>query len=338
MELHDALSIIKKWLPYITQTDKDIIRNILLGSDITPGTILLKKYVKLLRPYAEIIGFIGKNNKPREDDCAASGIVFFYGCLFYIMHFPNWGSHIEDILLYNILYILVDHYIDDHRIDNNTKNIAISQMFLLINNPLIYLSLPLIDPTLETIAVVYHKLITRHPKTSSTILKLFQSEITGISIQTNNSLDRNNYYTIASMKGGHTMLVLQSIIDSDDPIITNESFKLGQIMQLLDDVSDVLSDKENGIHTIATHDLENKGCLDDLWIDIVSKINDLGPQFTIFKILYTLFAVYIPDRYRGNFSEKLWLETNKVNLFDYHYGCDAVDLLVKSIMDELNSD
>lgn len=332
--IEEACNYAKKWVPPITETDKGTLMKVLTGTEKTYGAPLLRKYIELLRPYTEILGITGENNRPREADCLASGIVFFYGCLFYIMHFPGWGRHIEDIFLYTLLYMLVDHYIDDIGLDSNLKNQAIKQMFILIDNPLAHEYLQLIDPVLKTIAIVYHKLITRCPNTKPLIIKLFKAEIDGIYIQ-NNNCSRTQYYDIANRKGGYTMEVLQHIVGNNDPTISLASFQMGNIMQLLDDMVDINADKNNGIHTIATYELETEGKLDNLWVDIINRINSIDDRFTIFKILYTVFAVYIPDRNRENFSVNLWSQTNCINLFDYTHGCDASALLVDAIMNEL---
>jgi len=337
INLDMASVFIKKWLPPISEDDKISLMIILSGADTKFGTPLLQKYIEFLRPYTEILGVVGENNRPREADCVASGIVFFYGCLFYIMHFPGWGKHIEDIFLYNLLYILVDHYIDDIRIDPQFKDIAISQMFILIINPLAHETLPLIDPVLKTIAIVYHRLITRCPAAKNTIIKLFNTEIEGLVIQQKSHLDREKYYDIAIRKGGYTMQVLQNIIGNEDPIISESSFHIGTIMQLIDDSVDVMSDRNNSINTIATQDLKLRGNLDELWIDIVDRIHNIDSRFVVFIFLYTVFAVYIPDRFSMNYSTKLLSMTNPVNLFDYNYGCDGSALLVDAIMSELAS-
>lgn len=323
-------NLIHNWLPPITEADKVTIMDAITGSESTLGTPLLRKYIEMLEPYAEILGLSGQNNRPREADCVASGIVFFYGCLFYIMHFPGWGAHIEDIFLYNLLYILVDHYIDDIRIDPTIKDIAISQMFILTTNPLSYRDMPLVDPILKTIAITHHKLITRCPSTKPLIIKLFKAEIEGLSIQKNANLDRKQYYDIALRKGGYTMEVLQQIVGDNDPTITEASFQIGNIMQLIDDMIDSTSDKANGINTIATHDCDNKGLLDELWIDTLMRINSIDNRFTIFKILYSIFNVYIPDRLPEKFSDNIRTLTNKLNMFN----CDGSCLLVNSIMSE----
>jgi len=333
LSLKKACSLAKKWLPPIIEDDKNAVINILTGTEITFGIPLLRKYIEMLQPYTKILGISGKNNKPREADCVASGIVFFYGCLFYIMHFPGWGNHIEDIFLYNLLYILVDHYIDDIKVDPNTKNIAISQMFILIKDPLAYTDMSLIDPILRTIAIVYHRLIIRCPSTKDSIIKLFNVEIEGLFIQKNNYFSREIYYDIALRKGGYTMQLLQNIVGNQDPTIAEASFKLGGIMQLIDDLIDTLYDKENGINTIATYDLEHKGNLDDLWIDIMNRIDAIDSRFIIFKILYTIFAVYIPDRSLQNYTEELRKLTNPLNLFDFN----GSTLLVETIMSELTA-
>lgn len=335
--LQEAILLAQKWLPPISEDDKITIMTILTGTEITYGTSLLRKYIEMLRPYTEILGISGENNRPREADCVASGIVFFYGCLFYIMHFQGWGRHIEDIFLYNLLYILVDHYIDDIRVEPNLKDKAISQMFILIMDPLAYQKLPLIDPILKTIAMTYHRLLTRCPNVKPSVIKLFKAEIDGLSIQKTNNLDRDRYYDIAVRKGGYTMEVLQHIIGNTDPTITEASFQMGSIMQLIDDITDCRADGSNGIHTIATYDLQHENKLDKLWIDIIDRINNIDSRFIIFKILYTIFAVYVPDRFRGNFSTELWSQTTRINLFDYNYGCDGSLLLVHAIMDELSS-
>jgi hypothetical protein len=204
-------------------------------------------------------------------------------------------------------------------------------MFILTVDPMAYKNMPLIDPVLKTIALTYHKLITRCPATKPLIIKLFQTEIEGLSIQKNSSLDRKLYYDIALRKGGYTMVVLQKIIGDNDPTITEASYHIGTIMQLIDDMIDSTSDKRNGIHTIATYDFDVKTTIDELLLDTLVRVDTIHPKFTIFKILYTVFCVYIPDRLPEKFSSTLRFSTNKLNLFD----CDGSNLLVQAIMSEL---
>ena len=286
-------------------------------------------------PYAEMLGILGENNKPREADCAASGLIFFYVCLLYIMHFPGWGKHIEDVFLYSLLYILLDHYIDDIRLDPSVKNTAIAQMSILIVDPSAHSRLPLVDPILKTIALTYQKLITRCPTSKQSMMELFKAEIEGLSIQKDATSTRERYYDIACRKGGYTLRVVQCIVENDDPIVSEECFRLGAIMQLIDDSVDVLSDRKNGIHTIATHDLYHNKTLDRLWLDIINEINSIDSRNTLFRVLYTFFVVYLPDRLVDCYSVELRKETNPLNLFDYGHGCDGTALIVDAVTTEL---
>lgn len=336
MDTDAVCKLAQRWLPPISESDKHTIMMVLTGSDVSFGTPLLRKYLEFLQPYASVLGLIGEENRPREADCAASGIVFFYGCLIYIMHFPDWGQHIEDIFLYDMLYILVDHYIDDVRVDPTVKQQAIAQMYLLIQSPELHQTLPLVDPVLKVIALTYHRLLTRCPNIKPVIIRLFQTEINGLAIQRNGNATREQYYTMALNKGGYTLEVLQHIVGNDDPSITTASFHIGTIMQLVDDCVDVMADKANGIHTIATHELDTKGHLDDLWTELVHKIHQIDSRFTIFIILYMIFAVYLPDRNPDAYTQKLRDQTNPLNMFDYNYGCDGSSMLVKAVMEELS--
>lgn len=335
-EIHVACELAKKWLPPVTENNKIIMREVITGTE-NYGTAMLRKYIKLLRPYGEVLGIASENDKPREPDCVASGIVFFYVCLLYIMHFDRWGEHIEDIFLYNMLYILVDHYIDDCNVSDELKEKGIRQMYILIEEPTACEYMDLVDPVLETIAVVYKRLITRCPESKELLVKLFETEVKGKKIQSSGDCLREEYYETAIRKGGYSIQVLQSIVGNKDEKLVKGSFDIGSLLQLIDDANDVSSDIKNGINTIATHDLKSEGVLDRIWIDIIKRINAVDSKFSIFKIVSTIFAIYIPDRYRNNFSENLWEKTNKINLFDYHYGFDASKLLVNAIMDEMNT-
>lgn len=326
--IETTIKIVRRWLPNIDHDDKVKLNNILTGTEITSGTLLLRKYISLLKPYSKILRI---DHNPREEDCIASGAVFFYGCLCYIMHFNNSGSHIEDILYYNILYILVDHYIDDIKVSSIVKHHAIDQMFMLLHDPMCYKKLNLSDPSFELIAITYHKLISRCPAAKRSIIKLFQSEIDGLSIQNKSNHTRNVYYDIALRKGGETMEVLRSIVDNDD--LSQATYHLGTIVQLLDDMLDVNSDMKNNINTIATYDLINKGNLDELWTDTIYRINDIDPKFIIFKILFMFFAVYIPYRNENAFTSELVSVVKPMNLFEL----DASKLLVESAVTELIS-
>src|SRR5207244_720915 len=87
---------------------------------------LVKKYIDLLK---------GVSIFEVSDDSLASGIVFFYSCILYISNFEGWHKKIKDVASLVMLYVMVDHYLDDYvdSIDNKTR--LVSQMGLLISSP-----------------------------------------------------------------------------------------------------------------------------------------------------------------------------------------------------------
>lgn len=333
-EILAACEFAKTWLPPMEEKDKKTVSDALTNANTKLATPFLRQYILLLRPYLDVIGLNPANFSPREADCAASGIVFFYGCLTYIAHFPGWGKHIRDVFLYNLLYILVDHYIDDVRMNPEFKQQAIFQMFVLINDPTKHATLPLIDPVLKTIAETYLELITRCPRTKASIQRLFQVEIEGLAVQKDPNRSREEYHNIACKKGGYTMEILQDIVGNTDPELRLAAYHIGTIMQLIDDSIDVLNDRKNGIHTIATYDLQRKN-LDELWLDIMTRVKGINPHFRIFTLLYVVFLVYLPDRLSSisscSYSSALRSLTNPLNLFQQ----DGTSLLANAVMNEI---
>lgn len=330
-ELDEICLEAKSWLPPISEDDKQRVMRILTGSGISYGTVFLRKYLEFLRPYADVLDL----DNPREADCVASGIVFFYGCLAYIMHFPGWGQHIEAVFLYDLLYMLVDHYIDDIDVHDELKSQAIFQMYILIENPHQHETLAVVDPVLKVIAETYARLLELCPNTKESIIRLFNVEIAGLKVQCDPHRSREDYYRTALDKGGCTMQVLQHIVNDPDPELVEISYHLGTIMQLIDDCVDLRADLDKGIHTVATHDYLQTGRLDELWADIMRRIFTIHPRFTLFIMVYNVFAIYVPDRESQAFSQELKSRSNPLNLFDYNYGCDGSTLLVNAIMSEL---
>jgi len=332
--IDEAYDYSNKWVPKISIHDKQELMKFLNSKETTYGRFFIIKYIEYIEKYTDVF-FLLENDKINEPDYLASGIIFFYGCLFYIMHFKDWGQYIEDIFLYNLLYILVDHYIDNIKIDDDTKEKAISQMHILINNPELHSELPLLNPILKKIAIIYKQLIDRCPRSSHSLKNLFYAEIEGLYIQKTHHHNRDTYYNIALKKGGYTMLVLYDIVGCNDINIKNSTYHMGTIMQLIDDSADVLSDIKNGINTIATHDLSNFKLLDTLFFDILNRIKNINSYFNIFRILYIIFTVYLPDRLPLNYTSFLRYKFNTLNLFDYNYGCDGALLLSDAVFSEI---
>ena len=318
-----CMSVLEKWLPPITKEDKEFFYQILTDTTQTPGAFMLKEYVKRIIPYMTSI------LRSKEYDCLASGAVFFFGCLVYIMHFPKWGDYIDDILLYNLLYLLVDHYIDDNEMSDEIKQKSIKQMWILIQNPLS--EVELVDPLLGQIASIYHKLITRRPNTKNAIIKVFEVEIEGLKIQNNPNSTREEYLDIARRKGAYSVQVLHHMLGDTSKENYEQAYLWGAVLQLVDDSIDINDDLRNKINTIGTHEIKTKGNADDLWIEIVTLI-DSAKDFKIFKVIFSIFSAYLPGRYPENYTGKLKDLVKNFNMFE---GCDSSSMLVNSIKNEL---
>ena len=325
------LTTLKKWLLPITTENIHTITNIVVDRNTSTQNSFksfLTIYIELIAPYAKLLDLY---DNPLEKDCLASGIVFFYGCIIYIIHFPNWWTYIEDIVLYNILYMTVDHYIDNNTLDKATKEITIQQMYILVQDPTKIDSMEVADPILKLIATTYQKLVTRCPNAKESIIKLFFAEIEGCDIQKQTSLDRDIYYNIALKKGGYTIQVLNEIVNNKDDSINKSSYHIGTIMQLIDDLLDVSIDRQNDIYTITTFDQDHCSDLDKLFLDVTDRIDKIDNRFTIFKILYAMFLVYVPTRSPNNYSKEILTFATSYNLFNF----DASTLLVSAIKRQL---
>ncbi len=323
---------LKKWLPPSPPFLKKLMSHILNDKEPSIGTFVLRKYIQFIKSYLPTICDTHDQNVAAKN--ISSGLGFFCGSMVYILHFENSFEHIEDICLYNILYILVDNYIDDAQLDRVERKKGIQLMYSLLEDP--FQNLESHHSFFNIIAKVYRQMITRCPQVKNKMYKLFQTEIDGLKIQDNGDLTRDEYYNIAIKKGIYTIDVLRKITGSTCKKIKEASRNLGVITQLLDDSLDVFDDQRNGIHTIATYEKKNHATLDALWMDIAKRINDIPPNFNVFKLIYGAFAVYLPDRQSEIYSKNIRNMTTSHNLFDYKCGCDAENLLITTIIDELN--
>lgn len=326
-------SHLQAWTIPVNESDKQTIMDCLTSMDNQWSVSLLEEYINRLQPYMPSLGW----DKTRERDCLGSGLVFFYECLFFIMHYPNWGQYIEDIFLYNMLYLLVDHYMDDDEVCPQRKRLAVQQMSFLIEDPLSYRDMPLADPCLKDIALTYYELVTRRPPTLRSLRRLFAVQVETLTVQVDPTLDRVRYHQISLRKGGLTIEVLADIVGETNVLRKSAAYHLGTIMQLIDDSLDVLADKAKGFHTIATYDLKQNGNLDTLFQEIGWRILAIDSHFVLLKILYVIFICYLPGRMRSCYSDDIYYLTNAHNLFDFRYGCDGAALLTRAVASEIQT-
>lgn len=341
VDLELALKKTTRWLPKNTLKNVVVIEELLMGCFKENKLIynMVKVYVDIIYPYLDLLGLSdGKHVEPSEYDCSASGFIFFYLCLGYLLHFPNFHKYIEDICLYNMLYMLVDHYIDNQCIDNVVKTNVISDMKSILDNQNIDYDA---NPILKHIHIIYNKLLNRNknkPLFMENVRNLFKYEVENLHVQNSPNMNAKTYFDVSISKGGYTMLVLQSIIEDSNPDTSKATYELGLIMQLIDDCQDVIIDTQKNINTIATFEYKHRGNIDHLWIDIINRVTHIDAKFNIFKIFFMFVLLYLPNKNPELYSKKLLVACESLNLLNKFKGKFAMDnMLVESIAIEILS-
>jgi hypothetical protein len=211
----------------------------------------------------------------------------------------------------------MDQYIDDINLNDSIKDIAIIQMTLLINDPYKYKDLQLIDPILKHMTIIYIRLMDKYPNIKQSIINIFMAQIKGHKKQKLKTLDREDYYTVAAQKGGYTIQVLIHFFMINEEQHIKDSFDMGVIVQLIDDCADVKEDRINNIYTTSLYDLDKKGYLDDIFIDIMEKINNLDNKYNVIKILLTYNLLMVVSKNPVLYSSRLKQLIEPYNLFKY---------------------
>jgi hypothetical protein len=189
------------------------------------------------------------------------------------------------------------------------------------------------DPGLRAIGTIYHELVSDRPELQAAIADLFKAEVEGLAVQTNPNLDRDSYYRMALRKGSATQLVLPVL--AQEASATAVAYDIGAVTQLIDDCLDIKEDQAVGISTIATYDLAHDGTLDRLWLDILTRIASLPPQFNIYRTVLATFTVYVPERNPTYFGPEVRALAQQYNLFEFQHGCDVTAVIAQGVLRRL---
>lgn len=297
--LDEALNIAARWAPEVETRDMDFLH---IANNLKFVHVPADLYLSMISRYSETIRVFSKTTSMSTPLAVCSGMMFFYGCAVFIIHFPDWSKHLEPLFLYSLLYILVDHYIDDENKSQCVKKQSVKHMKSLIEgNPLA--EDDNIDPVLFQIDNVYKKLLSLCPGVETSIRKLFYSEIRGLSVQENKNPKIKDCYNVCVEKGGLTMSFLAILVG--EATFYKSCYELGCVMQLIDDLIDIEDDLCKKINTVATVEKTQTGNLDAVWIDVMRRINAIDEKFVIFKPFYTFLAMHAVSRYPINYNPEV---------------------------------
>ena len=256
---------------------------------------IIDMYAKMIEPHAEELGFL--DNREHSEEVLTSGLFCFLGqIIFYYSQYgldsipgqdpvKNLLYRVPTIFDFSLLYIHVDHYLDNINLDPMEKMTTLGKMFLLIHDP------DCMEPPsrMKGLVVAYRRLLQDSPGSKDVLIKLFMTEVLCIQKQSDPNLTRKEYMHITEIKGGRTATAIQSILGDE---LTPEGYQIGACVQLLDDLMDVYADLEAGVWTLATHDLKKYGILDNYLLYTARRISSLDGRFTMFKFLMMEILTY----------------------------------------------
>lgn len=234
----------------------------------------------------------------KEEDTIASCCVFYYGCVaFLIQSGINVKPYLHDIRDYCLLYVLVDHEIDNGEHPNH----------------------PLVD-------VISQRLLSKYPQIQEDAFLLMQLEVssgTGMGV-----LDELGYRNMALTKGGITMRILAKMSHADEDI----AYLIGSIMQLLDDMMDVRCDMTRGINTIATCILASDGSLDRLLHETMDMVFRLPIKCIFFYLAYVIGLSYVVCTGVGLFSRHLTQSLTRYNILSNSNVSNSIVCRIRETM------
>lgn len=224
----------------------------------------------------------------------------------------------DEHFLFTLLYLLTDTYLDDEKVSSSEK----IRMALELNNLVDCPDCQSTDPTIMAISSALKGIYSIAPHSRPWLKSCLRSELEGVVVQSCGHHPREKYLEIAERKGGTMTQAMRSIIGGE---ITEEDYALGACVQLFDDMCDVASDRDAGIYTIATYDLEHEGNLDRLLFYTIHRIDELHRPYVPFKPLFMILLVYLVTRHPFFTDETTKLLT-PLSIIDHREGIDLYQL------------
>ena len=265
-ELQEIKSICDTWLfsNNIKNKNTNLLYEYCKGIDFNP---VIKAFTSRLQTI---------NWKFSKSEEVSGSICFFGGVVTSLLNY-GYIKEIEGLFTFAVCYMLIDHFLDNTENTDIEKDECIRDIYNFVvlgeknNNKLVL-----------AVGDRYLDLIKRVPESREYFIKLFQSEIRGVTIQRSSIFERDVYLKIAEEKGGLTSLCIASILGLE--MDNDNNYNLGLLIQMTDDSLDIQDDIALGIYTLARYDIDH-GNLDRYIYENIVKINNLSPVYNLFKII-----------------------------------------------------
>lgn len=299
VEIEEVEKICEKWMfrKDVRSPDLETLHNILKNIDFTP----------LVKAFTKRLGTIPCKFSRSEE---VSGSVCFFGGVMTSLLNYGYIQEIEGLFTFALCYMLIDHYLDDNTIDSAEKEKSMKDIYNFIYKGERNCENKLINAAADR----YLDLVRRVPQCKSYILRLFEAELKGVSIQRSKNFARGIYLDIDYEKGGLTAACIGSIIGLSDEENAGQSMDLGHLIQLVDNHLDIKDDEGLDIYTLVRYDLD-RGCLDRYVYDVMIKINNLSPIYNLFKVILLTGTVLGIHDNPGCISESLNKVIEKYDVF-----------------------
>jgi len=212
-------------------------------------------------------------------------------------------SELETLSLLGAMTALFDDLFDSDKIDNN-------RLLQLLENPIVSST----NSEAENMLVdTYHKVLaksTHQALITDLAKKIFHAQVDSLK-QTTCNLSLSELETISYRKGGYSMQLYRAAFHEHPTELEMDLFfKIGAIGQLENDIFDIYSDLNAGIHTLATQ---------------CSSIEVLKTKYTLLKseILNQVYELPYPTKQKKIFKLQLKLVIER--------GTIALDYYARSI-------
>lgn len=277
---------------------------------------LCELYVTRVGPYAGELGLVSDSgietnpNSPHSGELLFSGFQNFYGLVLVsaCLECIPTEERLDLMFDYILLYLYVDHYLDDQRQPGAQKMATLKAMFELVRDP----NCRAPPARMQGLVSAYRRILEQAPEAHARLVSVFETEVVGTIFQglpckiraqqnpgptarVQSGPSREEYLFMCELKGARTALGAHAILHADDPQWRLDLYRIGACVQLLDDMHDVDIDTQAGINTIATYEVQRCGNLDILMYYTLERIESVSTKFNLVKTLLAHLATYVVD-------------------------------------------